>query len=147
MDKIKLHRYLDVNNNSGEGDVWAGVRFDNGYCVGGWRHRISSHGIYTSVESLLEIHGHEGNTVIKPSDYGSLFMLLPKRVELPVVQGYVFEKEMCAICFMNQHNNIMFYSNLEELVYIYRNKYELFKFNDAVNSDNIPLYLSSYTAA
>ena len=66
-------RFLLVRNDdetgiSGTGVVAEGVEFANGRCVLGWLTPTSSINIYNNLEELVEIHGHEGRTVVRMVD-------------------------------------------------------------------------------
>lgn len=50
---------------SGTGHVADGVMFPDGTCVIRWRTMFSSTAIYNNLDTLLNIHGHEGATGIE----------------------------------------------------------------------------------
>jgi hypothetical protein len=62
--RFKVMRRTDVSGVSGTGHVADGVMFWNGHCVICWRTAASSIAIYESIEDLMAIHGHDGNTEI-----------------------------------------------------------------------------------
>jgi hypothetical protein len=64
MRKFTLFRDIDESGVSGAGIVAEGVRFTNGKCVLNWLTKHTSLGIYDSIESLEQIHGHNGKTRI-----------------------------------------------------------------------------------
>lgn len=57
-------RHKDVSGISGAGVVAVGVVFPNGQVVFQWTSYRSSIEIYASIDNLIEIHGHSGNTEI-----------------------------------------------------------------------------------
>lgn len=60
-----LVRTEDESGVSGTGVVADGAKFPDGTCVLRWRTCGGSTGIYDSEESVIEIHGHGGRTVIE----------------------------------------------------------------------------------
>ena len=60
-----LERVVDVTGISGTGVISQGVEFSDGTCVMKWLTDTSSIGIYNSIEELIQIHGHGGNTVLR----------------------------------------------------------------------------------
>lgn len=67
MVKFELVRYEDVSGVSGTGVVAYGIEFEDGQCVLQWvNHRTI--GIYSSLEQVEEIHGHDGRTRILTED-------------------------------------------------------------------------------
>lgn len=65
--KIKnfyLLRHTDPSGISGTGIVALGVVFPNGQVVFQWVTYRNSIEIYSSMENLIEIHGHSGNTEV-----------------------------------------------------------------------------------
>ncbi len=62
MRLFQLHRDVDSSGVSGIGVVAEGVVFENGGCVIHWLTKESSLGIYESIDQIVKIHGHEGNT-------------------------------------------------------------------------------------
>lgn len=67
MKRFHLLRLIDVNGISGTGKVAVGVVFPSGKCVMEWlskapvRPSIECH---DSIEDLIKIHGHNGNTKV-----------------------------------------------------------------------------------
>lgn len=128
MKKIKLQRIRDLNGKSGIGDVWEGVEFDNKMVAGRWNCNISSHGTYSNIEALREIHGHNGNTEILDSSLGKLFNLIakdPNKIidKNPLVaQGYECTNGLIILMFLANINSIYFYENIEDLKMIYGDK-------------------------
>lgn len=62
MRLFHLVREVDVSGISGTGVVAEGVVFSDGKVALRWKSRLSSIGIFQSVEDLMNIHGHEGST-------------------------------------------------------------------------------------
>ena len=65
MRTFYLERLEDETGISGTGVVTQGVEFSDGTCVMKWLTGTSSIGIYNSIEELIQIHGHEGKTVLR----------------------------------------------------------------------------------
>jgi len=66
--RFLLKRNEDETGISGVGYVAEGVQFANGWCVLSWLTRFSSIGVYPNVQELIDIHGHNGRTVVEWSD-------------------------------------------------------------------------------
>lgn len=64
MRAFKLFRLNDASGVSGTGYVAEGVEFANGQCVIHWLTQFESIGVYPSVEELMRVHGHAGQTVL-----------------------------------------------------------------------------------
>ena len=64
MRRFFLLRATDPTGVSGTGAVAEGVQFRDRQCVVHWRTLVSSLGLYSSIEDVLAIHGHEGATVL-----------------------------------------------------------------------------------
>jgi len=64
MRVFDLFRREDESGVSGVGVVAQGVEFDDGTCVMHWNTATSSIAIYKSVTELVQIHGHQGKTVV-----------------------------------------------------------------------------------
>lgn len=64
MRRFLLDRYTDHSGVSGTGVVAQGVRFGNGWCALYWVGAHPSLSIHPSVESVLAIHGHGGDTML-----------------------------------------------------------------------------------
>lgn len=60
-----LVRKNDVSGVSGTGIVALGTEYPNGKCTISWNHELSCIGVYDSLEQLIEIHGHGGDTVVR----------------------------------------------------------------------------------
>lgn len=69
MRLFKLNRLIDETGISGTGIVAEGVCFSSGMCVLQWLTGTSSIAIYNSIESVEEVHGHGGKTVIEYVDW------------------------------------------------------------------------------
>ncbi len=65
LKRFLLVRDEDETGISGTGIVAEGIQFANGWCCLSWLTRFSSIGVYPSVEELIDIHGHNGRTVVK----------------------------------------------------------------------------------
>jgi len=65
MKLFHLIRIEDETGISGTGRVAEGVEFSNGNCVLNWLTKYSSLGVYPSLEEMMNIHGHEGRTVLE----------------------------------------------------------------------------------
>lgn len=57
---FELHRDLDPNGISGTGLVAEGCQFSDGTCTMHWVTDYRSTTVYSDVETLYAIHGHEG---------------------------------------------------------------------------------------
>ena len=64
MRRFVLNRRQDTSGISGTGIVAEGVQLSSGKCILSWYTRVSSVNIYESIEDLIFIHGHGGNSVI-----------------------------------------------------------------------------------
>ncbi len=62
MRNFQLQRDTDVSGVSGTGIVADGVVFPDGTAAMRWRGELSSTAIYSSIEDLEAIHGHNGAT-------------------------------------------------------------------------------------
>jgi hypothetical protein len=60
-----LIREKDISGCSGTGVVAEGVIFTDGQAILKWLREPFALGIYGSLDELLAIHGHEGNTWIE----------------------------------------------------------------------------------
>lgn len=65
MRVFYLRRIEDVHGVSGEGIVAEGVEFTNGQCVMHWLTQFSSVAVYPTMKELVNIHGHDGKTVVE----------------------------------------------------------------------------------
>lgn len=64
MRTFVLTRIEDFSGVSGIGNVAEGVEFSDGTCVMKWKGELSSMAIYPSAQTLIDIHGHQGRTVV-----------------------------------------------------------------------------------
>jgi hypothetical protein len=64
MRTFHLERLVDISGVSGVGRVADGVMFGDGKIALHWESEHSSINIYSSVDDLLCVHGHEGSTKI-----------------------------------------------------------------------------------
>jgi hypothetical protein len=62
---FKLRRLADETGVSGTGIVAEGVEFTNGEATLSWLTKFRSIGVYPSVKTLMDIHGHGGKTVLE----------------------------------------------------------------------------------
>ena len=65
MHAFVLVRDQDVTGRSGTGVVAEGAEFSDGQAVLKWLKEPYSLGVYSSIEELLQVHGHEGNTHVE----------------------------------------------------------------------------------
>ena len=65
MRRFMLDRTADVSGVSGTGLVAEGVTFVDGTTVIHWLGALTSTAVYTSMDTLIEIHGHEGATQVR----------------------------------------------------------------------------------
>lgn len=63
--RFVLNRIEDETGTSGTGYVADGIQFYNGKCVLCWRAADSSIAVYDDIETLKNIHGHNGKTEVK----------------------------------------------------------------------------------
>jgi hypothetical protein len=59
---FELHRDVDSSGVSGTGVVAQGVEFDSGQCCMTWLTNWNSVAVYPDIQTLENIHGHNGNT-------------------------------------------------------------------------------------
>ena len=64
MKRFFLQRKHDVSGVSGVGNIAEGVLFDDGQIALLWLSDRASVGIYKTLEDVVHIHGHEGNTEV-----------------------------------------------------------------------------------
>lgn len=62
MRLFELHRDVDSSGVSGTGVVAQGVEFDSGQCCMTWLTNWNSVAVYPDIQTLENIHGHNGNT-------------------------------------------------------------------------------------
>jgi hypothetical protein len=60
-----IDRLADATGTSGTGFVAEGVVFSDGTVALRWRTARTSTAIYASIDDLMEIHGHDGQTQIR----------------------------------------------------------------------------------
>lgn len=68
MRLFQLLRKIDVSGKSGTGLVTEGVIFTDGSVAMRWCTDVSSVCFYNSIENVIEIHGHDGATVVRYVD-------------------------------------------------------------------------------
>ncbi|UQN06776.1 hypothetical protein [Deinococcus sp. QL22] len=68
MQRFQLVRREDVSGRSGTGVVAEGVIFSDGTAVMRWNVAPYSLAIYSNMDDLIQVHGHEGRTVIQVID-------------------------------------------------------------------------------
>jgi len=62
--RFRLERTEDESGVSGTGIIAEGVEFYHGDCVIGWLTKHKSLGVYRNVKEMMNIHGHNGKTVL-----------------------------------------------------------------------------------
>jgi hypothetical protein len=62
--RFELLRNEDPSGVSGTGHVAEGVQFRDGTVVLRWRSRHLSTAIYDDISTVVEIHGHDGSTIV-----------------------------------------------------------------------------------
>ncbi len=62
MRRFQLHRDADETGISGTGVVAEGIQFTDGVCALRWMSEYRSTAIYRSIENVIAIHGHNGQT-------------------------------------------------------------------------------------
>jgi hypothetical protein len=60
-----LIREKDITGKSGTGIVAEGVVFTDGFAIIKWLREPYALGIYETLEALISVHGHEGNTHVE----------------------------------------------------------------------------------
>lgn len=70
MRFFHLRRIRDLSGISGTGIVAEGVQFSDGSCSMRWLTKTPSTALYSCIEDLRLIHGHEGATVVEFDDEG-----------------------------------------------------------------------------
>lgn len=65
MKFFYMKRLRDISGVSGTGIVAEGVQFTDGTCVMRWLTGTPSTAVYSSIQDVEKIHGHEGATVIE----------------------------------------------------------------------------------
>lgn len=72
MKLFELHRQKDPTGVSGTGIVAQGVIFNNGWCVLNWLTAHRSIAVYESIDEVIAIHGHDGQShIIQVCDYNA----------------------------------------------------------------------------
>ena len=64
MRNFVLERREDASGVSGVGTVAQGVEFDDGTVAMRWLTDTASTALYSSVDDVTAIHGHEGRTIL-----------------------------------------------------------------------------------
>ncbi len=62
MRRFQLHRDADETGISGTGVVAEGIQFTDGVCTLRWTSEYRSTAIYRSIDYVISIHGHNGQT-------------------------------------------------------------------------------------
>ena len=62
MKRFYLERIVDVSGVSGLGIIAEGCEFDTKACALVWLQGKGAQSFYPDIETLVAIHGHEGNT-------------------------------------------------------------------------------------
>lgn len=65
MRRFQLVRHIDVSGVSGTGVVCHGVQFPDGRVVTAWNAAISQICVWSRLEDVLAIHGHNGATELE----------------------------------------------------------------------------------
>lgn len=68
MRTFYLRRLEDETGTSGTGVVAEGVELTNGQVVLHWLTIYSSIAVYPTMKELINIHGHEGKTIVEYYD-------------------------------------------------------------------------------
>ena len=64
MRRFILRRLVDDSHISGVGDIAEGIVFHDGQTVLSWRGRHHTIEVSPSLQDVIDIHGHNGHTVI-----------------------------------------------------------------------------------
>jgi hypothetical protein len=64
LKRFHFERHEDVSGTSGCGIVAEGCQFPDGKVVVYWMGTHSSINIYSSIEDVIYIHGHQGRTKV-----------------------------------------------------------------------------------
>lgn len=64
MRTFILYRVTDISGISGTGVVAEGVEFSDGVCVCRWTTDMATTTVYSSIQDVENIHGHDGATRI-----------------------------------------------------------------------------------
>lgn len=65
MRRFVLDRSFDATGTSGTGIVAEGVQFSSGHVVIHWLSQLEAINVYGNAMVLEQLHGHNGNTIIK----------------------------------------------------------------------------------
>lgn len=85
MKRFYLQRNADASGVSGIGRVAEGCQFDTGWCALVWLTGKSAMSYYPDIETLENIHGHEGMTrIVWVDGESSNFVIERKEVQLGV---------------------------------------------------------------
>lgn len=79
MRRFALNRKVDRTQVSGTGIVASGWLTDGGRAILRWRSSFTSTAVYKDLESVEEIHGHQGDTVVEfdgNNDHGLIAFVL-----------------------------------------------------------------------
>ncbi|MGC4942222.1 hypothetical protein [Kribbella sp. DT2] len=63
--RFKLHRFVDVSDVSGPGDVAEGIQFSDGSVAVRWISETPCTAVWDNIEALLVVHGHNGKTEVQ----------------------------------------------------------------------------------
>jgi hypothetical protein len=64
MKRFYLKRETDISGVSGIGNVLEGCQFDNGRVAATWLSNKPCLSFYDNIETIIEIHGHDGMTTL-----------------------------------------------------------------------------------
>lgn len=65
VKRFRLMRHVDHSGSSGTGVVAEGVEFTDGTCAMRWLSQYRSTAVYDTLEALIIIHGHGGDTEVQ----------------------------------------------------------------------------------
>lgn len=63
--RFQLHRLKDISGVSGVGIVAYGVEFSDRVVAIHWCGRRSTTAVWNNIQDLMDVHGHEGSTVLE----------------------------------------------------------------------------------
>lgn len=63
--RFQLNRLRDISGVSGTGIVAYGAQFNDGTVVVHWCGRRSTTAVWNDIRDLMDVHGHEGATVLE----------------------------------------------------------------------------------
>lgn len=72
MRRFYLNRIEDETGISGTGIVTEGVQFSDGSCAMRWIGSKTSLCFYKNIQDVIDIHGHQGKTVVQWVDSQNL---------------------------------------------------------------------------